>query len=521
MARTKTLPHPRGSDRRSLEDRCTTITGQSPARERQQPPIISFQKGFGRTNTHVNKEKKVNTGKNPQTVLIIVALLSTMLVACGGGTPPPPTATPTPSASDHAAQGNAYYDQGQFEEAVAEFEEALQLDPDDAETHYNLGLAYKALGKVDEAIGEYQEAIRLDPDLAEAHNGLGNAYSDQGRLDAAIAEYEEAIRLDPDLSDAHFNLGHALMDQGEYEKALTAYQEAIRLEPDDPETRHNVGVAYAKMGLIDEAIAAWEEAIEVNPDFVETHYTLGLAYGSQDMFEQAAAQMEEVIRLDPERAAAHKHLGIAYYGLGKVEEAITALETYLQLQPDASDKAEVEAAIAELRQQAAGEPIEYHNAEGGYSLLYPGTLYHDDDHEWAVFAGSQAALQAAFDYAVSDAITEEAPVAMFDALPVSDLAEDLDLAESADPAEFVQAMAEDLEAEMSEVETFEIGRYPAAAADISGTYEGTPYGGALAIILVEERAIGATALAPPDQWDGFRPTFVNMVNSLAFFEPQK
>lgn len=462
----------------------------------------------------------MNTRKHQWRVIAALALAATLLTACGGGTPPPPTATPTPSASDHAAQGNAYYDQGQFEEAVAEFEEALQLDPDDAETHYNLGLAYEALGKIDEAIAEYQEAIRLDPDLAEAHNGLGNAYSDQGRLDEAIAEYEEAIRLDPDLADAHFNLGHAFMDQGEYEKALTAYQKAVRLEPDDAETRHNVGVAYAKLGLIDEAIAAWEEAIEVNPDFVETHYTLGLAYSSQDMFEQAAAQMEEVIRLDPERAAAHKHLGIAYYGLGKVDEAITALETYLQLQPDASDKAEVEAAIAELRQRTAGEPIEYRNAEGGYSLLYPGTLYHDDDHEWAVFAGSQAALQAAFDYAVSDAI-EEAPVAMFDASPVSELAEDLGLAETADPAEFVQAMAEDLEAEMSEVETFEIGGYPAAAADVSGTYEGTPYSGALAIILVDERAIGATALAPPDQWDGFRPTFVHMVNSLAFFEPQK
>jgi len=73
--------------------------------------------------------------------------------------------------------------------------------------------------------------------------------------------------------------------------------------------------------------------------------------------------------------------------------------------------------------------------------------------------------------------------------------------------------------EGGEIESFEIGGYPAAAADISGTSGDTPFSGAMAIALVEERIVYGIALAPPDQWASYRSTFVNMVNSLSFFEP--
>lgn len=410
-------------------------------------------------------------------------------------------------------------DQGQIEDAIAEFEEAIRLDPDNALAHFNLGVAYQYQGKLDQAVAEYQEAISIDPDYAEAHNNLGIAYDDQGKPDEAIAEYQEAIRINPDYALAHYNLALAYYAQGKPDEAIAAYKEVIRVDPDSADAHYNLGITYYDQGKLDEAIAAWQEAIRIEPEDSMTHNNLGRAYFDQGRLDEAITELEEAIELDPDNAQAHFNLGLVYRELNQVNEAIAEFETYLELIPsDSPNRAVVERTIAELEEQVEAERAEYVNDAGGYSLLYAQGLYYDEDKTWAVFSESQAAVETVFDYALGDAI-KEAPVAMFDAQPLAEMAKDLGLEETADPAEFLQAMAGSLEAQTGEIETGTIGGYPAALTDISGTQEGTPYEGALTIILVEERAIGASAMASPDQWEAFHPTFIAMFNSLSFSAP--
>ena len=61
---------------------------------------------------------------------------------------------------------------GKIEEAIAHYEQALRIKPDDAEAHYNLGNALAQVGRVPEAIGQYQQALRIKPGFAEAQNAL-------------------------------------------------------------------------------------------------------------------------------------------------------------------------------------------------------------------------------------------------------------------------------------------------------------------------------------------------------------
>jgi hypothetical protein len=176
----------------------------------------------------------------------------------------------------------------------------------------------------------------------------------------------------------------------------------------------------------------------------------------------------------------------------------------------------VEREIAKLEGAAA----EYRNAVAGYALPYPGDLVHDHHDAWAVFSRSQAAVEAALDdHAIGTALIE-APLAMFDAMPLDEMAEDYDLSVDASPGEFLQAMASDLGAEMGETETGTLQGYPAALIQIMGEFEGTSYIGVLGLVLLEDRAIAATAMAQPDQWDAFGPTFMTMFNNLSFFEPE-
>ena len=109
----------------------------------------------------------------------------------------------------HYNLGTALKDKGRLDEAIA----APRGHPPQA------GLRRRPLqprrrpdskGQLDEAIAGYREAIRLEPDYAEAHYNLGIALQDKGQLDEAIAAYREAIRLKPDSAEAHYNLGNAL-----------------------------------------------------------------------------------------------------------------------------------------------------------------------------------------------------------------------------------------------------------------------------------------------------------------------
>src|SRR5262245_54878914 len=74
-----------------------------------------------------------------------------------------------------------------------------------AEAYHNRGVAYRAKGNTDHAIADYNEAIRLDPALAEAYSSRGMAYRAKGDTDHAIADYSEAIRLDPSFAEAYNN----------------------------------------------------------------------------------------------------------------------------------------------------------------------------------------------------------------------------------------------------------------------------------------------------------------------------
>jgi tetratricopeptide (TPR) repeat protein len=131
--------------------------------------------------------------------------------------------------------GNALRTKGDLDGAIAQFREAIRLDPKYVWNRINLGNALRKKGDLDGAIAQFGEAIRLDPKSTWNRIHLGNALLDKGDLGGAIAQYREAIRLDPKLGDAHNSLGWALYGKGDLDGAIAQYQEAIRL---DPKHRH-------------------------------------------------------------------------------------------------------------------------------------------------------------------------------------------------------------------------------------------------------------------------------------------
>src|SRR4029077_3859455 len=111
--------------------------------------------------------------------------------------------------------------------------------------HYSLGVTLFQKGQLDEAVVQYQKALEIDPNYAEAHNNLGAALFQKGQLDEAVVEYQKALEIDPNFVEAHSNLGAALFQKGQRDEGIAQFQEALRLKPDFSPAQDNLAKAQA------------------------------------------------------------------------------------------------------------------------------------------------------------------------------------------------------------------------------------------------------------------------------------
>jgi protein O-mannosyl-transferase len=152
-----------------------------------------------------------------------------------------------------------------WENGVALWEHATQVTRNNARAHANLGVALARGGQRGRAIAEYGEALRIEPRYPEAHNNLALALATEGKTQEALSHYQDAVRLKPDYVNAHTNLANLLDENGRGEEAIAHYREAIRLDPIHVLARVNLAVALARAGRLDEAIAEVEAAVRLDP----------------------------------------------------------------------------------------------------------------------------------------------------------------------------------------------------------------------------------------------------------------
>ena len=136
----------------------------------------------------------------------------------------------------YLAIGYCYEEFGTYTKAVEAFKQAIRIDPDDADAHYNLGVVYGKLGFHKDEIEAYKQAIRIDPNNAHArynsYYNLGIAYGQLGFYNDAVEAFKQAIRIDPDDAKAHYNLGVTYILIGDRNSALNEYKILKELDID-------------------------------------------------------------------------------------------------------------------------------------------------------------------------------------------------------------------------------------------------------------------------------------------------
>ena len=162
--------------------------------------------------------------------------------------------------------GNALMDLGRSREALAYYEEALALAPEDMANHNNMAVALVYLGRLPEARLILDKAVVIEPANSLTHTNLGNILLTQGHPEEALAHYRKAIQLNPDDPDNYTNLGVGLARQGRLTEALEMFNKALKLDPSDSNTHSNMGNVLSSLGRIDEAIIHFTEALRLDPN---------------------------------------------------------------------------------------------------------------------------------------------------------------------------------------------------------------------------------------------------------------
>jgi tetratricopeptide (TPR) repeat protein len=212
-------------------------------------------------------------------------------------TPTEPTRRDTGSAQDHNKRGDLLVGLGRWEEALAEFDQAVALNDELAQVHNNRGLALRNLGRLDEALAAYEQAISLDPRSDMAWQNKAVVLWHLGRFVEQLAAADQAVQLNLALDKAHNSRGLALQELGSVEAALAAYDRALELNPHYAFALNNRGTLYLARGDHARALADFDRAIDIDATLAIAHQNRGTALANLGRAAESRAAFERAIAL--------------------------------------------------------------------------------------------------------------------------------------------------------------------------------------------------------------------------------
>lgn len=237
--------------------------------------------------------------------------------------------------AEHQTRGEAYATEGKHPEAIIEFKNVLQIDPNAAAAHWGLAKSYLAANKLKEGYWELRETARLDPANLEAKLQYGQLARLAGENEEALKQADELIAADPNKALAYVLRAQALELLKRPDEAKLAYEKAAEVAPEEPAPLLLLADFYVRQGDNAAAEPLFRKVTEAKPGFPAYNALAGfLARDKARDAETEVAYKEALSRATPEELSlAYRTVASFYYTRDRFDDAEAMLKGALEQKP--------------------------------------------------------------------------------------------------------------------------------------------------------------------------------------------
>ena len=228
------------------------------------------------------------------------------------------------SVSSSSPSGNA------LDQAIAEYEKIVSLEPKDVEDRMVLGQLYTVKHQPQKAEEQFKTAQAIEPDSEDVVLNLARLYAESGDLDHA-AKVVEAVPESDRTSKMEFALGAAYDQMKRPKDAIAAYQRALDIEPGDVRTIGALAQALLNDDQLDAAMKEYQQLADADPDDTGTLIHIGEIQRRQGKYEDALATIRKAIKKEPDNLEAGYNQGLLLDVLGRYDEAAQVYEHMVDL----------------------------------------------------------------------------------------------------------------------------------------------------------------------------------------------
>ncbi len=335
----------------------------------------------------------------------------------------------SPQLNDELA--DLYFRTGQVREAEATARGLLKTSPNDIDAHRLLGRLYlRQLSEaqnavsssspngntLDQAIAEFQKIVTLDPKSVEDRMVLGQLYTVKHQNEKAEEQFKAAQDLDPDSEEVVLNLSRLYAENGDIAHAAKVI-EAVPVSERSPKMEFALGAVYEQMKRPKDAIDAYKRAADLDPEDVHNMGALAQALLNDNQLDEALKEYRQMADADPEDSSTNVHISEILRRQGKYEEALTTVKKAVKKDPDSLEAGYNEGLLLDVlgRYDESAQVYEHmvdltSHANGAYTadeknnraifLERLGAIYHEQNKVDEAIAAYQKMIELGGDNAL-------------------------------------------------------------------------------------------------------------------------
>ncbi|HKQ36114.1 MAG TPA: tetratricopeptide repeat protein [Nitrospiraceae bacterium] len=279
--------------------------------------------------------------------------------------------SPEAKKSQHLDRATSYAEKGQYQEAIIEYRNVTQADPNDGDAHYRLALVHLKIGDITNlqaAFSELNRALELDTTNRDARLRLGELYLlgnepvkarkqaelvlvsapqdtdglvlkgrsliHEQQYTAGIAELKKSIELNPKNLRTYIDLARAYVFSKNLDAAEATLEQALTIDPRSTEILAALGDFRVTTGKPDQAESFYKQALDIAPQTDELYFKLAELYQRIGKPGEAEATLHKLATIKPTDEKPHVHIGDFYTSIGQHDKALTSYLRAIEVNPN-------------------------------------------------------------------------------------------------------------------------------------------------------------------------------------------